>query len=67
MATIDGEEIDTSNKFMVGVQGDNIVIMLPPPGRITKRDALVFAAWIATLADDDGLSFDAVLAAVQNC
>lgn len=66
MATIEGEAIDTSNKFMVGVQGDNIVIMLPPRGRISKRDALVFAAWIATLADDDGLNFDAALAAVQN-
>lgn len=67
MATIEGEAIDTSNKFMVGVQGNSIVIMMPPPGRISKRDALVFAAWIATLADDDGLSFDAALKAVQDC
>lgn len=65
MATIEGKEIDTANKFMVGVQGNNIVIMMPPPGRISKRDALVFAAWIATLADDDGLGFDAALEAVQ--
>lgn len=67
MATIEGEAVDTTNKFMVGVQEDSIVIMMPPPGRISKRDALVFAAWIATLADDDGLSFDVALAAVHNC
>ena len=67
MATIEGEAIDTSNKFVVGVQGNSIVIMMPPPGRISKREALEFAAWIATLADDDGLRFDAALKAVQDC
>lgn len=66
MATTEGEEIDTSNKFMVGVQGGDIVIMRPV-SRMSKRDALVFAATIATLADDDGLGFDAALEAVQNC
>lgn len=67
MATIEGEAIDTMNKFMVGVQGDSIVMLRPPRGAISKKDALVFAAWIATLADDDGLSFDAALKAVQDC
>lgn len=31
MVTIDGEKIDTDNKFMVGVQGDNIVFLMPIP------------------------------------
>ena len=46
-------EMDTFNKYMVGVQGDNIVIMMPPRAPMSKADALMFAAWIITLADDD--------------
>lgn len=66
MATIDGEAIDTDNRFMVGQTGmREIIIMNPPRGPISKADALVFAAWIATLADDDGLSFDAAREAVE--
>ncbi len=58
--------MDTLNKHYVGVQGDNIVIMLPPPGPISKADALVFAAWIVTLADDDETGFPKALEAVRN-
>lgn len=58
--------IDTLNKFMVGVQGENINILMPPRGPISKQDALLLAAWIVTLAaDDEGSNFDAVLRAVQ--
>lgn len=68
MSTIDGEKIDTHNQFLVGQTGmREIVIINPPRGPMSKHDALVFAAWIVTLADDDGMSFDAALAAVQNC
>ncbi len=56
--------MDTHNKFMVGVQGERIVIMLPPTGPISKRDALMFAAWIVTLADDNA-DFTNFLAQVQ--
>jgi hypothetical protein len=59
-------EIDTFNKHMVGVQGDNIVIMMLPRGPMSKADALVFAAWIVTLADDHDGGFQKVLAAVQS-
>lgn len=48
--------MDTFNKYMVGVQGDNVVIMNPPRGPISKADALMLAAWIVTLAaNDEGL------------
>lgn len=57
--------MDTFNKHMVGVQGENIVIMNPPRGPISKADALVFAAWIVTLADDDETGFEKALEAVQ--
>lgn len=57
--------MDTFNKHMVGVQGDNIVIMMPPRGPMSKHEAMVFAAWIVTLADDDD-KFAEVLMAVHN-
>jgi hypothetical protein len=44
-------EIDTFNKHMVGVQGGNIVVLMPPHGPMTKQEAMVFAAWLVTLAD----------------
>lgn len=42
--------MDTSNKHMVGVMGQEIVIM-NPPRRLSKDDALMFAAWIVALAE----------------
>lgn len=38
------------NKWGVGVQGDKIVILLPPQ-RLSKDAALTFAAWIVALAE----------------
>jgi hypothetical protein len=59
--------MDTFNKHMVGVQGDNILIMNPPRGPMSKADALVFAAWIVTLADysEDEKDFRNALEAVR--
>jgi hypothetical protein len=56
--------MDTQNKFMVGVQGEQIIILRPPTSPISKRDALLFAAWIVTLADDNA-DFTSFLASVQ--
>lgn len=58
--------MDTFNKHFVGVRGDDIVIINPPAGPISKADALVFAAWIVTLADDDETGFQKALEAVHN-
>lgn len=59
------EAIDTSNKFAVGVQvAGGIMIMLPPAGPISKKDALIFAAWLVTMADEKG-EFQRVLEAVM--
>lgn len=58
------ENLDASNKFFVGVQGDQIVIMNCTP-RITKADALNLAAWLVVLADSDD-SFGLMLEKVQN-
>lgn len=57
--------MDNTNKYMVGVRGKEIVIMLPPMGSISKHDALMMAAWIVTLADDDD-KFAEYIAAVQS-
>lgn len=56
--------MEISNHHLVGVQGGGIVIMVPPC-KLTKDEALLFAAWLVTLADADN-KFKDVLAAVQN-
>jgi hypothetical protein len=66
MAFIDGEAVDTANQFMVCKQAGKILIMNPPRGPISKHDAMVFAAWIVALGDDDGLSFEAAKDAVES-
>lgn len=58
-------EMDTFNKHMVGVRGDDIVIMNPPRMPMSKTDALIFAAWIVTLADEDETGFQKALEAVH--
>lgn len=57
-------EIDTFNKFLVGMKGDNVTIMRMSP-LMTKQDALLLAAYLVALADDDN-EFAEVLKAVQN-
>lgn len=58
------EPIDTTNRFLVGVQGEQIAIL--KLGRsMSKDDALNLAAYLVALADDDG-TFPSILAAVQN-
>lgn len=59
------DEIDTSNKYMVGMQGNGIAIMFPPRGPIHRDEALTLAAWLVALADHGG-QFGKILEAVQN-
>ncbi len=59
------DELDTGNKYMVGVSGAQIVMLRPPRGTITKSDALNLAAWLVALSDDND-KFPAILEAVQN-
>lgn len=60
-------EIDTQNKHLVGVRGGNILMMVTPPrgAEMSKADALLLAAWIVALAEDNEGEFQAVLDAVQ--
>lgn len=51
------DEIDISNKFFVGVVGDDLNVILPIVGRISRDEALSLAAWIVALADPGGERF----------
>lgn len=39
------------NQFLVGIQGERIVILKPPLGRLTKAEAVNLAYWLAMLTD----------------
>lgn len=55
-------EIDTMNRQMVGIHGDDIVINRPAV-RMTKPEALAHAAWLVALADERdefGAYFDTI-------
>lgn len=57
--------IETDNDFFVGVQGDDLAVLLPIHGRVPKDRALRLAAWIVAVMDTDD-EFPAVLKAVQS-
>jgi hypothetical protein len=63
-------EIDTFNKFGVGVRGDELVFLRPVPRQLTRADALLLAAFIVALAgrapEGGGPTFADVLLAVEN-
>lgn len=61
---MDIDNLDTSNSQMVGVQGDNILIMMPKQ-KMTKAEALVLAAWLLMLADDND-DFGLIIEKVQS-
>ncbi len=58
------DEINTFNSQFIGLKGDEIVIALPK-NQMTKQEALVHAAYLVVLADDDN-RFPEILKAVQN-
>lgn len=58
--------MDTFNKYMVGIQGGKVTILNPPRGQIETEDALVFAAWIVSIADPLGEKFRKAIEAVQS-
>jgi hypothetical protein len=59
--------INVTNKFLVGVRGDNALVIakLRPDYLLTKANALNLAAWLVALADDND-EFPALLRAIQN-
>lgn len=62
-------DIDTTNKHLVSSTGDEIVILNPPArmARMSRVDALTFAAWIVAVADiGDDPTFAEILDAVRS-
>ena len=58
-------EIDTTNKFLVSSQGDNIVFIRPVPQRISQQDALLLAAYLVSMVCNED-QWQATLQAVQS-
>ncbi len=56
------------NKWLVGVQGDQIVMGLPMrAARMSKEDALLLAAWLVALASTNvERDFEPILNSVLN-
>jgi len=50
------------NRFLIGIRADKIAFFNPPKRleELSKEDALLLAAWIVALADEDG-KFDKIL------
>lgn len=61
---IAGEPVETINDHLVGIRGDNVVMVLPPIAPMPRDEALRMAAWIVAIVDDDD-RFAAILAAVR--
>lgn len=59
-------EIDTTNKFMVGRKGEDVVLLNPPRGPISQDDAIMLAAWLVALSTDSSIEFGDALDAVSS-
>lgn len=63
------EEIETTNDFLIGSNGETISFLLSPTNRLTgldKETALRTAAWLVALADPLQERFSKVLEAVMS-
>ena len=58
-------ENEIANTQFVGVRGDTIVVLMPKQ-KMTKREALVHAAWIVALVADTDEEFQEILKIVRN-
>ncbi len=55
------------NKWLVGAQGDQIVVGLPMRAAwMSREDALLLAAWLVALASRSDDDFTKILNEVQN-
>jgi hypothetical protein len=54
------------NDFLVSANGNDIVILNPPHAgqHLTKADALLLAAWLVVLAEEDAGEFEAIHTAI---
>jgi hypothetical protein len=59
------EEVDVSNKHLVGRRGENVVVTVYQPV-MTKQEAAVHAAWLLTLSEVPDHEFMLLLDKVRN-
>lgn len=59
------EPIDTTNKYLVAMRGDDLVFLRRVPQQISQQDALLLAAYLVSMVGDDDL-WTRTLDAVQN-
>lgn len=57
---------ETINDFLVGAIGDEVIVLSPVHGRMTKAQALRMAAWLIVIADPLEEEFPAVYQAVRS-
>lgn len=57
-------EIDTTNEYLVGAQGDRVVVVMPPRGPMTKEQALRLAVYLRVLSGATDAEYDAMHNAV---
>lgn len=57
--------MEVPNTQFVGRDCGTHIVVLLPKQRMTMREALIHAAWLVALADDEE-EFDAILDAVRN-
>jgi len=62
----DDIELDTVNRFIVGVRGNERVVILRWRVEVSKAEALNLAAWLVALAEEHDGDFARLLDAVQN-
>lgn len=62
----DEQQIDITNRHLVGCRAKNVVIM-NPPRELSADEAIVFAAWLVALAGfNSKLKFAEVLERVES-
>jgi len=58
-------DIDTGNYQIVGCCGPDLIIMRPKT-TMSKKEALLHAAWLVVLGEDEPGQFQKILDAVSN-
>ena len=61
MNGVSAHDIDIGNRHMVAGTSAGIVIMNPPRSPLSNAEALVLAAWLVALDEDDGGNFQTIL------
>lgn len=54
------------NRFMIGMQGDMIVFLLPVPQKLSGEDAINLAAWLLAMSplDEPREAFEKAVSAI---